>query len=89
MNIALLGPPGAGKGTHANLLCGRYNLRHISTGDLFRKNLENNSALGAQARQYMERGELVPDEVVDGMIEVQDTTVVKVANKQQGAPPSP
>ncbi len=69
MNIALLGTSGAGKGTHAGPLCSRYNLQHISTGDLLRQNLESGSALGTLARKYMERGELVPDEVVDGMIE--------------------
>ena len=58
-----------GKGTHADKLCARYNLRHISTGDLLRQNLESNSALGILARKYMEQGELVPDEVVDAMIE--------------------
>ena len=68
MNILLLGPPGAGKGTHAGELCSRYGLWHISTGDLLRRNLDGNSQLGTLARKYMARGELVPDEVVDGMI---------------------
>lgn len=68
MNILLLGPPGAGKGTHAGDLCERYGLRHISVGDLLRQNLDTNSQLGARAREYMERGDLVPDEVVDGMV---------------------
>ena len=69
MNIAFTGPSGVGKGTHAAELSARYNLQHISTGDLLRQNLESHSALGILARKYMERGELVPDEVVDAMIE--------------------
>ena len=69
MTIALIGPAGAGKGTHADTLSARYNLLHISTGDLLRQNLDSGSALGITACNYMERGELVPDEVVDAMIE--------------------
>ncbi len=69
MNIACIGPSGVGKGTHADKLSARYNLTHISTGDLLRQNLESHSALGILARKYMEQGELVPDEVVDAMIE--------------------
>jgi adenylate kinase len=68
MNIVLLGPPGAGKGTHAGPLCSRYNLRHIASGDLLRQNLAGDSAAGALARKYMDEGELVPDEVVDAMV---------------------
>lgn len=69
MNLALLGPSGVGKGTHATNLALRYNLRHVATGELFRHNLESHSALGLLARKYMAAGELVPDEVVDAMIE--------------------
>jgi adenylate kinase len=69
MNIVFTGPSGGGKGTHADRLSARYNLQHISTGNLLRQNLESRSALGILARKYMERGELVPDEVVDAMIE--------------------
>ncbi len=69
MNIALIGPSGVGKGTHAASLCGRFNLRHVATGDLFRHHLQTRSALGLLARKYMEQGELVPDEVVDSIIE--------------------
>lgn len=69
MNIALLGPSGAGKGSHADTLCGRFNLRQMSTGDLFRANLRSHSALGILARKHLQRGELVPDEVVDAMVE--------------------
>jgi adenylate kinase len=69
MNIAIIGPSGAGKGTHATDLCTRFRLRHVATGDLFRDNLQTHTALGILARKYMEREELVPDEVVDAMIE--------------------
>lgn len=69
MNIAILGPSGVGKGSHAANLCSRFRLRHVATGDLFRDNLENHTALGILARKYMSQGELVPDEIVDAMIE--------------------
>lgn len=69
MNIALIGPSGVGKGTHAASLCTRFDLNHVATGDLFRHHLQSRSALGILARKYMEQGELVPDEVVDAIIE--------------------
>jgi len=69
MNIALIGPSGVGKGTHAASLCARFGLRHVASGDLFRHHLQTRSALGLLARKYMEQGELVPDEVVDAIIE--------------------
>lgn len=69
MNIALIGPSGVGKGTHAASLCARFDLRHVATGDLFRHHLLTRSALGLLARKYMEQGELVPDEVVDAIME--------------------
>jgi adenylate kinase len=69
MNIALIGPSGVGKGTHAASLCSRFALHHVATGDLFRQHLQTGSALGLLARKYMEHGELVPDEVVDAIIE--------------------
>ncbi len=69
MNIALIGPSGVGKGTHADELGAKFDLLHVSTGDLFRENLEKRTALGILARKYMNQGELVPDEVVDAMIE--------------------
>lgn len=69
MNIALIGPSSVGKGTHAASLCTRFDLRHVATGDLFRYHLKTHSALGQLARKYMEQGELVPDEVVDSIIE--------------------
>lgn len=69
LNLSIIGPSGAGKGTHAASLCTRFQLRQVSTGDLFRENLQSRSALGLVARKYMEHGDLVPDEVVDAMIE--------------------
>jgi adenylate kinase len=62
-NIVLFGPPGAGKGTQANYLKEKYNLIHISTGDVFRFNIKNETALGMIAKSYMDKGELVPDQV--------------------------
>ncbi len=68
MRLVLLGPPGAGKGTQANVLCKNFNLMHMSTGDLLREAVKNNTPEGAQAKSYMDRGELVPDEIVARMI---------------------
>lgn len=69
MNIALIGPPGAGKGTHANSIALEYGLAHLSTGMLFRAHITDQSTLGLAARRYMSQGALVPDEIVDAMIE--------------------
>src|SRR5690606_41878013 len=69
INIVLFGKPGAGKGTQAEFLKEKYNLTHISTGDVFRYNLKNNTELGALAKTYMDRGDLVPDEVTIKMLE--------------------
>lgn len=68
MNIIFLGPPGVGKGTIAGMLCKKHGIPHISTGDIFRENIKNGTELGNQAKQYMDKGELVPDEVVNGMV---------------------
>ncbi|MCL1983460.1 MAG: adenylate kinase [Clostridiales bacterium] len=67
MNLILLGPPGAGKGTQAVKLKDKYNIPHISTGDIFRKNIKEGTELGKKAKEYMDKGELVPDEVVIGI----------------------
>jgi adenylate kinase len=67
-NIVLFGPPGAGKGTQANFLKEQYNLVHISTGDVFRYNIKNETALGMLAKSYMDKGELVPDKVTIDML---------------------
>lgn len=68
LNLILFGPPGSGKGTQAAKLVDRYDLLHISTGDLFRHELGNNTDLGKKAREYMDRGELVPDEITIAML---------------------
>jgi len=67
-NIVLFGPPGAGKGTQANFLKEKYNLVHISTGDVFRFNIKNKTALGTLAKSFMDKGELVPDQVTIDML---------------------
>lgn len=67
-NIVLFGPPGAGKGTQANYLKEKYNLIHISTGDVFRFNIKNETALGMLAKSFMDKGELVPDQVTIDML---------------------
>ncbi|MBO6262894.1 MAG: adenylate kinase [Clostridia bacterium] len=63
MNIVLLGAPGAGKGTQAVKLAERYNIPHISTGDIFRYNIKNETPIGKVAKSYIDKGQLVPDEV--------------------------
>lgn len=67
-NIVLFGPPGAGKGTQANFLKEKYDLIHISTGDVFRYNIKNETALGMLAKSFMDKGELVPDQVTIDML---------------------
>ena len=67
-NLVLFGPPGAGKGTQAEFLKEKYNLVHISTGDVFRYNIKNETALGTLAKSYMDKGQLVPDEVTIKML---------------------
>lgn len=69
INIVLFGKPGAGKGTQANFLKEEYNLKHISTGDVFRYNIKNNTALGKLAQSYIDKGELVPDSVTIKMLQ--------------------
>lgn len=69
INLILFGPPGAGKGTQSARLIEKYNLTHISTGDLFRKHLKEGTPLGKLAREYMDAGNLVPDKVVIDMVE--------------------
>jgi adenylate kinase len=68
INIVLFGPPGAGKGTQANFLKEKYDLVHISTGDVFRYNIKNETAMGMLAKSYMDKGELVPDQVTIDML---------------------
>ena len=68
MRLVLLGPPGAGKGTQAVRLAEVYGVSHIATGDIFRANAEQQTALGQKAAEYMDRGDLVPDDVVIDMV---------------------
>lgn len=63
MNIVLLGPPGAGKGTQAKMIIQQYSIPHISTGDIFRKNISEKTPLGIKAKEYIDQGLLVPDEL--------------------------
>ena len=68
MKIIMLGAPGAGKGTQAKMIAAKYGVPHISTGDIFRANIKNNTELGQKAKTYMDKGELVPDELVVDLI---------------------
>ena len=68
MRLVLVGPPGAGKGTQASLLAEHFQIPHISTGDIFRANLKSGTALGLQAKGFMDKGELVPDSVTNEMV---------------------
>lgn len=66
--IVLFGPPGSGKGTQAEILAEKFQLKHVSTGDLFRYNMKNNTPLGIEAKSYMDKGSLVPDELTTEML---------------------
>ena len=68
MKIIMLGAPGAGKGTQAKMLAAKYEIPHISTGDIFRANIKNGTELGAKAKEYMDKGLLVPDELVVDLV---------------------
>ena len=68
MKIIMLGAPGAGKGTQAKQIAAKYNIPHISTGDIFRSNIKNNTELGNQAKKYMDQGFLVPDELTCDLV---------------------
>ena len=68
LNIILFGPPGAGKGTQSAKLIEKYNLTHLSTGDVFRFNIKNETDLGVLAKSFIDKGELVPDEVTNDMV---------------------
>ncbi|PKM83728.1 MAG: adenylate kinase [Firmicutes bacterium HGW-Firmicutes-13] len=68
MRLILLGPPGAGKGTQAERIVKKYNIPHISTGDIFRAALREGTEMGLKAKGYMDKGQLVPDEVVVGVV---------------------
>ena len=68
MNVVMLGAPGAGKGTQAKKIAAKYNIPHISTGDIFRGNIKNGTELGKKAKTYMDQGLLVPDELVVDLV---------------------
>lgn len=68
MRIILLGPPGAGKGTQAARIIEKYDIPHISTGDIFRKNIKEQTDLGKKAKEYIDQGQLVPDELTVGLV---------------------
>lgn len=68
-NLILFGPPGSGKGTQSEKLIARYGFKHLSTGDILRAEITNQTALGLKAKSYMDAGQLVPDEVVIGMVD--------------------
>jgi adenylate kinase len=68
MRLLIMGPPGAGKGTQAAMICEEFEIPHVSTGDLFRLNLSQGTALGQEAKKYMDAGEYVPDSVTNGMV---------------------
>ncbi|MBG40189.1 MAG: adenylate kinase [Flavobacteriales bacterium] len=68
LNIIIFGPPGCGKGTQSSLIIDKYNLNHLSTGDVFRKNIKEKSRLGELAKKYMDHGKLVPDQVTIDML---------------------
>ena len=68
MRLLIMGPPGAGKGTHAKLLCKEYNIVHISTGDMFRNAIKLGTAEGMIAKQFIDKGNLVPDDIVIGIV---------------------
>ena len=69
MRLVILGPPGAGKGTQANEIVERYNIPHISTGDILRENIKKGTDLGLEAKKYMDQGNLVPDTLVLDLIQ--------------------
>lgn len=81
LRTILLGPPGAGKGTQADRIVEKYDVPHISTGDIFRENIKNGTELGKKAQEYMNRGELVPDDLV---VEIATDRLLKDDCKERG-----
>src|SRR5574344_1297727 len=77
LNVVIFGPPGSGKGTQSENLIKEFNLTHISTGDLLRKEITGNTELGFLAKKYIDKGALVPDEIIIGMI---DSFLDKIGN---------
>ena len=76
MNIILMGPPGAGNGTQSEKILAKYNIPHISTGDMFREAIKNQTKLGMEAQSYINSGKLVPDEVTNGIVEERPREIV-------------
>lgn len=68
MRLILLGPPGAGKGTQASSIVAEYGITHISTGDIFRHNIKNETELGKKVKSYLDKGQLVPDELTIDLV---------------------
>lgn len=68
MKIVILGPPGAGKGTQAKSICNKFSIPHISTGDIFRKHISMETSLGIEAKKYIEKGQLVPDDITINIV---------------------
>lgn len=77
MNIVIFGPPGSGKGTQADALCEKFDLVHVSTGDMLREAVRNETELGKQAQSIMNEGKLVPDELVGGIVREKVQAVLK------------
>ena len=69
MNLVLMGLPGAGKGTQAQLIVKDFDIPHISTGDIFRAAIKNQTPMGVEAKKFIDKGELVPDEVTNGIVQ--------------------
>ena len=80
MNVLLIGPPGAGKGTQAEKLVSRGDFSHLSTGDLFRRHIQGNTSLGKRAKPYIDKGNLVPDEITTGMV----SDFIQSADREKG-----
>ena len=70
MRLILLGPPGAGKGTQATNIVKEYGITHISTGDIFRYNIKNQTELGKKVKEFLDNGKLVPDEIMEEYLKV-------------------
>ncbi len=75
MNLLFMGPPGSGKGTQSKFLCDRFSVTHLSTGDMFREAISNKTEVGVRAKSYMDKGELVPDQVVIDIIKEKLSTL--------------
>jgi len=86
MKLILFGPPGAGKGTQANFITEKYNVSHISTGDVLREAVKNKTEVGLHAKSFMDKGELVPDSVVIEIIKQKLTSLIDMKFMLDGFP---